>query len=272
MRGSSCITMEFFNVFRGLKKSSSETKLGDRLSFSRRSKSGGGRKSSIDSPLPPRPGKGRGGVERTIIENIAEDQVTGPSLHSPRRDTDQFGNVYNKYESLVIRGKVHLTGDSWTESPAILLISDISDDSGSCSPAPGGGPCCPSCGLAYDSGKRRVLVDSCGHERCYQCLFSTEDCPQCPVGQMMASPAMSVRSLEPGVVYGSVGGPGVSSRIFPTPPVSRRPGQYRPSPGPAGRRPNWIQRYNRRPNTVNIDDKSMSGKCHLLSLLSSQTS
>ena len=99
-------------MFRGLKKSSSETKLGDRLSLSRRSKSGGGRKSSIDSPLPPRPGKGRGGVERTIIENIAEDQVTGPSLHSPRRDTDQFGNVYNKYESLVIRGKLHLTGYS----------------------------------------------------------------------------------------------------------------------------------------------------------------
>ena len=85
-------------MFRGLKKSSSETKLGDRLSFGRKSK----RKSSIDSPLPPRPGKGRGGVEGRIIENIAEDQL--PSLHSPRRDTDQYGNVYNKYEPLVIRG------------------------------------------------------------------------------------------------------------------------------------------------------------------------
>ena len=106
MRGSSCITMEFFNVFRGLKKSSSETKLGDRLSFGRKSKSTGGRKSSIDSPLPPRPGKGRGGVETTIIENITEDQLAGPSLHSPRRDTDQFGNIYNKYEPLVIRGNV----------------------------------------------------------------------------------------------------------------------------------------------------------------------
>ena len=102
-------TMEFFNVFRGLKKSSSETKLGDRLSFVRKSKSGvGGRKSSVDSPLPPRPGKGRGGVEATIIENITEDQLTGPSLHSPRRDTDQFGNICNKYEQLVIRGKARL--------------------------------------------------------------------------------------------------------------------------------------------------------------------
>ena len=99
-------TMEFFNVFRGLKKSSSETKLGDRLSFVRKSKSGvRERKCSVDSPLPPRPGKGRGGVE-AIIENIPEDQLTGPSLHSPRRDTDQFGNICRKYEQLVIRGNV----------------------------------------------------------------------------------------------------------------------------------------------------------------------
>ena len=100
-------TMEFFSVFRGLKKSSSETKLGDRLSFVRKSKGGvGGRKCSVDSPLPPRLGKGLGGVEVTIIENITEDQLIGPSLHSPRRDTDQFGNICNKYEQLTIRGNV----------------------------------------------------------------------------------------------------------------------------------------------------------------------
>ena len=102
--------MEFFNVFRGLKKSNSESKLGDRLSFVRKSKSGvGGRKCSVDSPLPPRPGKGRGGVEATIIENITEDQLSsGPSLHSPRRDTDQYGNIFTKYDQLVIRGNVCL--------------------------------------------------------------------------------------------------------------------------------------------------------------------
>ena len=106
-------------------------------------------------------------------------------------------------------------------------------------------------------------MDSCGHQRCYQCLFASEDCPQCRTGQTMASPAMSVKSLDPGVVYGS-GPPPPHSRIFPTPPVSRRPGSYRPSPGPGGRRQNWIQRYNRRPNTVNIDDKSMSGNLSCL--------
>ena len=105
------------------------------------------------------------------------------------------------------------------------------------------------------------MLDSCGHQRCYQCLFTTEDCPQCQTGRLTASPAMSVRSLEPGAVYGSVGPPAPSARMLATPPVGRRPAQYRPSPVPGGRRPNWIQRYNRRPNTVNIDDKSMSGKC-----------
>ena len=129
------------------------------------------------------------------------------------------------------------------------------------SPAPCPPSCCPSCHLPYDCGKRRVLLDSCGHQRCYQCLFATEDCPQCQTGRLTASPAMSVRSLEPGAVYGSVGPPAPSARMLATPPVGRRPAQYRPSPVPGGRRPNWIQRYNRRPNTVNIDDKSMSGKC-----------
>ena len=114
-------------------------------------------------------------------------------------------------------------------------------------------------------------MDSCGHERCYQCLFTSENCPQCKAADLMASPAMSVKSLDPAVVYGSLGQQASSSRIFPTPPVPRRPGgHYRPSPAPGSRRINWIQRYNRRPNTVNIDDKSISGKtlplrCHILS-------
>ena len=105
------ITMEFFNVFKGLKKSNSETKLGERLSFGRKSRSSGGRKSSTDCPLPPRPGKCRGGLATTIVENLTEDQVTGPSLHSPRRDTDQFGNFYNRYEPLVIRGNEVVDGE-----------------------------------------------------------------------------------------------------------------------------------------------------------------
>ena len=94
-------------MFRGLKKSYSETKLGDRLSFGRKSKSytgGGGLKSIQNSPLPPRPGKNlssrnsKSSVGR-IIENIPDE--CHPSLHSPRQDTDQFGN---SCVPLVIKG------------------------------------------------------------------------------------------------------------------------------------------------------------------------
>ena len=111
-----------------------------------------------------------------------------------------------------------------------------------------------------------------GHEKCYQCqcLFTSENCPQCKSADLMASPALSVKSLDPAVVYGRLGQTGSSARIFPTPPVPRRPGNYRPSPAPGTRRINWIQRYNRRPNTVNIDDKSISGNPNSLYVPSSQ--
>ena len=101
--------MDILNVFRGLKKSNSETKLGDRLSFGRKSKSysgGGGLKSVQNSPLPPRPSKSiscrnsKSSVGR-IIENIPDEGI--PSLHSPRQDTDQFGN---SCVPLVIKGNV----------------------------------------------------------------------------------------------------------------------------------------------------------------------
>ena len=95
--------MDILNVFRGLKKSNSETKLGDRLGFGRKSKSFS--KTIQASPLPPRPGKvssSRQGSVTRIIENIPDDNIAnGVSLHSPRHDTDQFGNTY---EPLVIKG------------------------------------------------------------------------------------------------------------------------------------------------------------------------
>lgn len=42
-----------------------------------------------------------------------------------------------------------------------------------------GGDACPSCYLLYDSGKKRCLMDACGHERCYTCMFTGDDCPLC---------------------------------------------------------------------------------------------
>lgn len=38
---------------------------------------------------------------------------------------------------------------------------------------------CPSCGMPFDKGKKRKLIDSCGHERCYSCMFRNEGCQLC---------------------------------------------------------------------------------------------
>ena len=38
---------------------------------------------------------------------------------------------------------------------------------------------CPSCSEPFDNGKKRRLIDSCGHERCYTCMFSKELCSLC---------------------------------------------------------------------------------------------
>ncbi|XP_034943105.1 protein TANC2 isoform X2 [Chelonus insularis] len=43
----------------------------------------------------------------------------------------------------------------------------------------GTGSMCPSCEMPFDKGKKRRLIDSCGHERCYSCLFRSEACPIC---------------------------------------------------------------------------------------------
>ena len=44
------------------------------------------------------------------------------------------------------------------------------------------GGICPSCHVPFDKGKKRMLVDSCGHKRCYDCLFRNEVCPICDAG------------------------------------------------------------------------------------------
>ena len=101
--------MEIFNKFKGMRKSNSDSKLclSDRLGFSRKSKEKSGGKTIVTSPLPPRPTKGSAGSKTNrhvrACENIPENIISGPSLHSPRRDPDQFDNV-NSQEPLLIKG------------------------------------------------------------------------------------------------------------------------------------------------------------------------
>lgn len=41
------------------------------------------------------------------------------------------------------------------------------------------GDVCPVCHKPFDKGKKRRLIDTCGHERCYTCMFSSDQCPLC---------------------------------------------------------------------------------------------
>ncbi|XP_040580988.1 protein TANC2 isoform X3 [Lepeophtheirus salmonis] len=38
---------------------------------------------------------------------------------------------------------------------------------------------CPTCGCPFDLGKKRRVIDSCGHERCFSCLYAHEVCSLC---------------------------------------------------------------------------------------------
>lgn len=38
---------------------------------------------------------------------------------------------------------------------------------------------CPGCRMPFDKAKKRRLVDSCGHQRCYTCMFKKQECPLC---------------------------------------------------------------------------------------------
>ena len=83
---------------------------------------------------------------------------------------------------------------------------------------------CPSCGLGYDTARRRMLVDG-DRQMCYTCMFSQTEQTRvtCP------SPTSSVRSAAS------------------TCHVSRTRGS-------------WVARHTRRPTTVNMDDSTLSGE------------
>ncbi|XP_063220744.1 protein TANC2 [Bacillus rossius redtenbacheri] len=62
--------------------------------------------------------------------------------------------------------------------------------------------CCPSCNMPFDKGKKRKLIDACGHERCYSCMFRNEACPLC--GDQALPPKKSVGSADQSCPYGEV--------------------------------------------------------------------
>ena len=75
----------------------------------------------------------------------------------------------------------HVThGDS--ERPPTPPPRDVSVPSSQATTAAAvGSRSCPTCHVTFDEGRRRRLIDACGHERCYSCMFSDERCPLCDV-------------------------------------------------------------------------------------------
>ncbi|XP_039281596.1 protein TANC2 [Nilaparvata lugens] len=63
-----------------------------------------------------------------------------------------------------------------TDLAAIRKLLECESSSGG---GGGVGGTCPSCKMPFDKGKKRKLIDTCGHERCYSCMFRNEACPLC---------------------------------------------------------------------------------------------
>ena len=38
---------------------------------------------------------------------------------------------------------------------------------------------CPSCGSPFDQAQKRRLIDTCSHEQCYSCMFTSKVCTLC---------------------------------------------------------------------------------------------
>ncbi|XP_068617508.1 protein TANC2 isoform X2 [Battus philenor] len=60
-----------------------------------------------------------------------------------------------------------------------------------------GGTSCPSCNMPFDKGKKRKLIDTCGHERCYACMFRNEACPICARNSQGRRPVMERYTPSP---------------------------------------------------------------------------
>lgn len=54
------------------------------------------------------------------------------------------------------------------------------------------GATCPSCRMPFDKGKKRKLIDACGHERCYSCMFNNDRCPLCSMTNAVTSKCMDL--------------------------------------------------------------------------------
>ncbi|XP_069974688.1 protein TANC2 isoform X10 [Penaeus vannamei] len=111
------------------------------------------------------------------------------------------------------------------------------------------GGICPICRMPFDKGKKRKLIDQCGHERCYSCLFKSETCPICA----LQAPPKKLQHAQSRSSISPAGGPGrsklLTNGVGGTPASARRRGIISPRGPPLSP---WSRRAIR-PNTVNVD-------------------
>ncbi|XP_016997078.2 protein TANC2 isoform X3 [Drosophila takahashii] len=100
-----------------------------------------------------------------INNNNNNNQIGGTSSAKDK------GNFENNWSCNKTTGRRSGSGNSCSfldlQSIRRLLEHDAS------------GSVCPSCRISFDKGKRRKLIDTCGHERCYSCMFRNDQCPMC---------------------------------------------------------------------------------------------
>uniref|UniRef100_A0A6P4E8D8 Protein TANC2 isoform X7 n=1 Tax=Drosophila rhopaloa TaxID=1041015 RepID=A0A6P4E8D8_DRORH len=105
------------------------------------------------------------GGTSNINNNNNNNQIGGTS------NTKDKGNFENNWSCNKTTGRRSGSGNSCSfldlQSIRRLLEHDAS------------GSVCPSCRISFDKGKRRKLIDTCGHERCYSCMFRNDQCPMC---------------------------------------------------------------------------------------------
>lgn len=123
---------------------------------------------------------------------------------------------------------------------------------------------CPCCHQPFDKGKRRKLLEACGHQRCYACVFASDACPLCLRNERDSKPngtvdstkrssglktnghfTLFMRSRNAAVTEGNKAVARQNSTTVPnavqTPPLSR---------------PSWTKRRQQRPSTVSVDNHS----------------
>ena len=117
---------------------------------------------------------------------------------------------------------------------------------------------CPTCLLSYDSGLRRKLLDSCGHQRCFSCMRKQDECDLCPREGKHCRLSTIIQyhdyqGLPPTHTT-------ISTSLSNIPCQETSASSRQPCSGSSVQGRSWVQRYNRRPNIKHLEEESRTQK------------